>query len=154
MAEARHPHAELRDALSLHRRQAVNDVRGRARARRGRDDQPTDVGDTADASDESMQTEIGMALLQMQSTTVARLDEALGRLDSGAYGICFECARQIPEVRLKALPCAVRCRVCEETREGDQAHARRLATQDSSPFSNAVLHPASTHESAPDTTRK
>lgn len=50
---------------------------------------------------------------------VARIDDALMRLDAGKYGSCLECAREISEQRLRALPFAVRCQACEERREQD-----------------------------------
>ena len=56
-----------------------------------------------------------------------RRDEALGRLDAGKYGSCFECTREIAERRLRALPFAVRCQACEERREQEQSDTRRHA---------------------------
>ena len=41
------------------------------------------------------------------------------RLDAGKYGSCLECAREISERRLRALPFAVRCQACEDCREQD-----------------------------------
>jgi RNA polymerase-binding transcription factor DksA len=49
--------------------------------------------------------------------TVARIDDALVRLEAGQYGSCIECAREISQHRLSALPFAVRCQACEERRE-------------------------------------
>jgi len=63
----------------------------------------------------------------MRAETLKRIDEALVRLDAGDYGSCVECAGEIAERRLRALPFAVRCQACEESREGEQGHARQLA---------------------------
>jgi RNA polymerase-binding transcription factor DksA len=63
----------------------------------------------------------------MRVETLLRIDEALVRLDAGEYGSCFECAGEISERRLRALPFAVRCRACEERREEEHGHARQLA---------------------------
>ncbi len=38
-----------------------------------------------------------------------RIDEALQALDSGTYGTCVVCGREIPSERLEAMPEAVRC---------------------------------------------
>jgi DnaK suppressor protein len=67
-----------------------------------------------------------MALLQMSAESLLRIDEALVRLDAGEYGSCFECAGEIAERRLRALPFAVRCVACEERREKN-GRARQLA---------------------------
>ena len=53
----------------------------------------------------------------MSLETVTCIDDALVRLDAGKYGCCFECACEISERRLRALPFAVRCQVSEERRE-------------------------------------
>ena len=54
-------------------------------------------------------------LLQMSAETLARIDAALRRLDVGQYGFCAECAKEIAERRLRALPFAVRCQACEDS---------------------------------------
>ena len=56
----------------------------------------------------------------MSLQTVARIDDALVRLDAGKYGSCLECAREISEQRLRALPFAVRCQGCEQRREQER----------------------------------
>jgi DnaK suppressor protein len=42
----------------------------------------------------------------MRADTLARVDEALVRLDAGKYGSCVECDGEISERRLRALPFA------------------------------------------------
>lgn len=63
----------------------------------------------------------------MQSETLTQVNEALGRLDDGTYGHCFECGEDISEARLRALPFAVRCRECEEARETADRRERLVA---------------------------
>ena len=136
MARATTRNANLRRALHEHRRQMRDHVQERIRS--GRDDRPTGSHDSVDASDATFQHEIDMALLQMQAATLARIDEALGRLDAGEYGFCCECDGKIAESRLKALPFAVRCRACEEKREDVSGRARQAALRGMSPFSDAT----------------
>jgi DnaK suppressor protein len=119
--------AGLRQMLSTRRREMQNDVQGRIRD--GRTDRPNEVRDDIEHSDAHLQGDIELALLQMRAATLTRIDEALVRIDSGEYGFCFECAREISESRLRALPFAVRCRACEEKREQEQTHTRQLAQQ-------------------------
>jgi len=119
--------ADLRLTLTERRREIHCDVQHRKHdARAGR---PTDVGDDLERSDAGTQGSIDAALLQMRAATLVRIDEALTRLDEGKYGFCFECDAEISERRLRALPFAVRCQVCEGRREQEQGRARRLAGQ-------------------------
>ena len=60
------------------------------------------------------------------------INEALSRLDEGTYGHCFECAEEIAQPRLRALPFAVRCKDCEEAREMAQQRERSQARRGSS----------------------
>ena len=55
--------------------------------------------------------------MQLKAETLKKIDTALGRIEQGDYGNCFECGGEIAEARLRALPFAVRCRDCEEVRE-------------------------------------
>jgi DnaK suppressor protein len=45
------------------------------------------------------------------------IDVALGRLQSGGYGICVECGREISEQRLMATPTVQTCIPCQERLE-------------------------------------
>jgi DnaK suppressor protein len=45
------------------------------------------------------------------------IDVALGRLESGGYGICVECGREIAEERLLATPTVQTCIECQEMLE-------------------------------------
>ena len=111
---------DLRRILIKRRREIQDEVQGRIRD--GRTDRPKEVRDNVEHSDADIQEDIDLALLQMRAETLIRIDEALGRLDAGQYGCCRGCGSEISERRLRALPFAVRCQACEESRE--QAHAR------------------------------
>ena len=75
-----------------------------------------------------VQEHIEVTLIQMKGEALARVREALVRLDAGEYGYCVECAGEISEQRLRALPFAVRCTACEELHERGAARERRLAS--------------------------
>ena len=117
--------AELRQVLREHRRRMQNEVQSRIRD--GRTDRSVDVRDDLEHSDADIQGDIALSLLQMRTESLARIDEALARLEAGKYGSCFECDKEISERRLRALPFAVRCQACEEIREQEQGRARRVA---------------------------
>ena len=48
---------------------------------------------------------------------IQQLEEALQRIESGAYGVCSECEGGIDEARLEGLPQATLCIGCARTRE-------------------------------------
>jgi len=114
--------ADLRDMLTERRRAMHDDVQNRIRD--GRNERTKDVRDDLEHSDADIQGEIEFALLQMRAETLARVDEALVRLDAGKYGFCVECEGEIAQRRLHALPFAVRCQACQERREQEQGHVR------------------------------
>jgi len=84
---------------------------------------PEEASLVRDAEEQSVTDfvqEVDFALMQMKSDTLVKIDEALQRLDQGTYGQCSDCGNEIPEVRLKALPFATRCRSCQELYEAAQ----------------------------------
>ena len=127
MTDATIRNAGLKRMLSERRREMQDDVHGRIRDRRA--DRPNDVRDDLEVSDANIQGDIEFALVQMRAETIARIDEALVRIDAGQYGSCFECAGEISDRRLRALPFAVRCQACETQREAAQARVRPPAQQ-------------------------
>ena len=130
--------ADLRNMLSERRRAMQDEIQSRIRD--GRIAGPKEVRDDLEHSDADIQGDLELALLQMRTETLARIDEALVRLDAGKYGSCFDCESEIAERRLRALPFAVRCQACEERREKEQGDARQLALRRGSPplFSERV----------------
>ncbi len=124
MTETTIRNTDLRHMLSARRREVQDEVQ--SHIRNGRTSRPIEVGDDLEHSDADIQGDLDCALLQMRAETLTRIDEALERIDGGQYGSCWECGRGISERRLRALPFAVRCQVCEERREQEQRHARQL----------------------------
>ena len=116
---------DLRRILHDRQREIEGDVR--TRIRDARTDRASEVFDEVDHSDAAMQEEMDFALIQMKAETLARVDEALARLDAASYGRCFECGGEISEKRLRALPFAGRCTACEERREQAQGRVRHSA---------------------------
>jgi hypothetical protein len=60
---------------------------------------------------------LDFALIEMKSRTLARINDALVRLEAGEYGHCADCGDAIGNARLQALPFADRCRNCQQARE-------------------------------------
>lgn len=122
--------------LQDRRREARNDVH--TRIRDARTPGVSDVLDTGEDSESDIQRDLELALLQMKAETLTRIEAALVRLHAGEYGYCFECEDEISDKRLRALPFAVRCKTCEETRERTNTRTRQLTQERSAPtlFSN------------------
>ena len=97
-------------------------------------------GDDTERSHAHSQGDIELALSQMRAETVRRIDAALGRLEAGTYGSCVECAKEIAERRLRALPFAVRCLACEAKHEEGDTRAQQPAPRrgSASLFSDVV----------------
>jgi len=120
---------ELKTMLEARRRELMADVQGRIHSVRADNRQDREGLDEGESSDVDIQEDIELALIQMKSETLAKVNDALRRLDDGTYGRCFECGEPIAEARLRALPFAARCKDCEEARESveqwDRLHAAR-----------------------------
>jgi DnaK suppressor protein len=56
--------------------------------------------------------EMRLALLRRKREEVVRLESALRLIESGKYGICNGCGKEIPERRLEAVPDAQMCVPC------------------------------------------
>jgi DnaK suppressor protein len=115
---------ELKKMLDNRRRELVAEVQGRMRDVRNEGSKERDVLDQGESSEVDIQEDIELALIQMKSETLNKIDAALRRLNDGSYGDCFECGDEISEARLRALPFAVRCKECEEARETAELRER------------------------------
>jgi DnaK suppressor protein len=92
-----------------------------------RESLPVKAGVVRDAEEQSVDdfvTEVDMALMQMKSETLNKIDQAMARLENGTYGLCQECDEEISAPRLKALPFAHLCRGCQEEAESTVRAAR------------------------------
>ena len=82
------------------------------------------VRDAEEQSVDDFVTEVDMALMQMKSDTLAKIDQAIARLEDGTYGLCQECDGEIQAARLTAVPFAPLCRDCQEETESTVRAAR------------------------------
>ena len=91
----------------------------------------SDVKDEEEQSVADFVQDVDFALREMKSATLAKIDEALVRLQQGTYGVCEECAEALPEARLRAVPFAILCRECQEDVEKHEREERQrqLATE-------------------------
>ena len=129
--KARSRYSELKRMLEDRRREIRAEVQGKMRDVRatGEVTKLAEVFDAGESSEADIQEDIELALIQMKSETLNRVDDALGRLEQGTYGNCFDCGEEIAEKRLRALPFAVRCKDCEEARENAEQRERQVAAR-------------------------
>ena len=117
----RERYLELKEMLGERRREVQEKLRSL------RETLPVEAGAVRDAEEQSVDdfvTEVDMALMQMKSETLAKIDQAIARLEDGTYGVCQECDDEIQAARLKALPFAPLCRDCQEETETTARAAR------------------------------
>ena len=111
----------LKEMLAERRREVKDKLRSL------RETLPVEAGVVRDAEEQSVDdfvTEVDMALMQMKSETLSKIDQAIARLEDGTYGLCQECDGEISAARLKALPFAHLCRECQEEAENTVRAAR------------------------------
>jgi DnaK suppressor protein len=117
---------DIRRILVERRRELLNEIRSRVRDVRevgsNTNHHTTDLAETVEAEPED---DLVFALIQMKAEMLERVNEAVRHVDEGTYGYCVECGEVISSSRLRAMPFAVRCRDCEEAREGEQ-HRQRV----------------------------
>ena len=106
---------KIREELQQRRRDLGATLKRNQEAnRKGNDDGPLDLADTAT---ELYTQEFNYSLSEHDRAQLILIDLAVERLDSGEYGECQECGDKIAEARLKALPWAPRCLSCQEKQE-------------------------------------
>ena len=88
--------------------------------------EPGEARGSVESSADTFALHVGAALLEASARTARSIDDALRRLESGAYGRCLECGSSIPPVRLQALPFAERCRDCQDGYESSSRHTPLL----------------------------
>jgi len=120
-------HEELGKRLRQSREEAVATVR--ARTDGDTDDRPAispnaHMGQNDDAPTGEMLSHNDEHIAQHEADLVQEIDAALGRLESGAIGICVSCGRDIPEARLLATPTVQTCVQCQERIEKEQGTGR------------------------------
>lgn len=75
---------------------------------------PMDVGDLSHLDQDE---DVDYALLNRHVERLREVEDALGRLEGGTYGICEDCGATIKLERLKVLPFTTCCVRCQERRE-------------------------------------
>lgn len=80
-------------------------------------DSQFDVGDFSDLSCNGSERDLSAGLAEHESRELQKINDALGRISDGSYGVCEDCEGEIPLARLQALPYATCCVQCQAQRE-------------------------------------
>lgn len=80
-----------------------------------------DVGDEADQAAQSLEKEMLFELSDNERNTLDNIEAALRKMEKNTYGLCENCRNPIGLKRLKALPYARYCIVCQSKAEVPQA---------------------------------
>jgi DnaK suppressor protein len=103
---------EFRDALVKKRNEI--EAAGGMKPLQASMDNNTRQGDMADQASGNNEVHIQLKLKQTDAKILTAIEEALGRLDKGSYGICRDCGEPISEARLRAIPWTRVCITCKE----------------------------------------
>lgn len=81
---------------------------------------PDDLPDFADQSSFESDRNFLLRLRDRERRLLAKIDEALQRIEEGTFGICEECGKQIGIKRLKARPVVSMCIECKTKQEEEE----------------------------------
>ncbi len=128
-------YSDLKRMLEERRKEIMSEVQGRIRDQREADawGKVHEVLDAGESSEADIQEDLEFALIQMKAETLTKINDALSRLEAATYGNCSDCGGEISEQRLRALPFAVRCKECEQTREVAAEREKVMAQRRSGP---------------------
>jgi DnaK suppressor protein len=107
----------LRERLETERgevRRQLDDL-GARRDAEGIEDPELDEG-FADAGQAAAERANLLTLVRSLRDTLRDVEQALGRMDAGTYGLCERCGQPIADERLEALPAAPLCMNCKRQR--------------------------------------
>jgi DnaK suppressor protein len=99
-----------REALARDLRQATQDFI---------DDEPA-FADSVDQAAADVDRTFAMNLKNREREVLRQIDEALRRIEAGAFGQCEQCDEEISEARIKAFPFTTLCIDCKAELESEQ----------------------------------
>jgi DnaK suppressor protein len=73
--------------------------------------------DVIDQATEAAQADLQVHLHQTDSRLLRAIEEALGRIERGTFGVCGTCKHPISTARLDAVPWTHLCRDCKEQQQ-------------------------------------
>jgi DnaK suppressor protein len=83
-------------------------------------DQTTNIPDPNDRATVESGRSFELRIRDRERKLLSKVEEALGRIDEGTFGICEDCGEEIGQKRLEARPVTtlcIDCKTLQETRE-------------------------------------
>jgi DnaK suppressor protein len=77
----------------------------------------SEMGDSMDQANLSIEKELLFELSGNERAILDQIEAAIRKAEKGIYGLCESCHKPIPKPRLKAMPFARYCIVCQSTSE-------------------------------------
>jgi DnaK suppressor protein len=71
-------------------------------------------GDLIDQANADAEAELQIRLHQTDARLLRAIEEALGRIRQGTFGVCQICKQPVSKARLEAVPWTRLCRECKE----------------------------------------
>ena len=105
----------LRERLLLQKQEILSMYKQDLRA--GQESADDGTEDIVDRANNSYNRELMFSLSDSERQLLLQVEEALRRIDDGAYGHCSHCGRAIAIQRLQAVPWARFCIDCQELAE-------------------------------------
>lgn len=81
---------------------------------------PDDLPDETDLAASEINQNLVFKLRDRERQMLAKIDEALDRMDEGTFGLCEDCEEPIEPRRLEARPVSTLCVACKEKQEHRQ----------------------------------
>ncbi|OGV49953.1 MAG: hypothetical protein A2X49_00640 [Lentisphaerae bacterium GWF2_52_8] len=103
--------AQVQDQLRVHSDEALNAQKDSAGERAGMATHMADLGS------DNFRHDLELGLLTNESEILEMIEEAIARLESGEFGNCMDCNKEIAEERLQIKPYARFCTKCTAVRE-------------------------------------
>ena len=86
----------------------------------GMTSQKENLPDPADRATLESDRNFTLRMRDRERKLIAKINEALERIETGTYGICEECEEGISDARLKARPVTTLCIDCKKKQEIDE----------------------------------
>ncbi len=86
----------------------------------GFSDMQEESPDPVDQAAMESDRDFSFRIRERESRLIAKIDEALDRIDDGTYGTCGECGREISIERLRARPVTTLCIRCKKKEEASE----------------------------------
>jgi DnaK suppressor protein len=80
--------------------------------------------DTLDQVQHAADRELAISRLELDSSRLKSVREAIQRIDEGTYGTCLRCDAEMSAKRLRAVPWTEYCLECQDIAESDRTKTR------------------------------